>query len=565
MDKFEINGVDIFNPLNQRTLDNIIECYIEYFGEEYREKITNKLQNATYLFLGSETPFYSTSNSVVDYYNGKLNDIIGKFNIENGLHKDLAFNVLLDRKLLKYVSKKGKLTKFKLSESQTNNLVKFIESKLHCSCEKDFKGDKEYFLSTILSKQSKVVSKSFKACLKKWNKTCKKNYNLIYKTGIRTRDKFGLVERKTKKIVDEYTRKENKVIEDYIVQKANINPSSVSKKEMDKYVDIFKDIIEKQSDFVTGYDIKNRMDLLTFLNLDKNRPYNECFKDNEVIDFFINDNISKKLKELRKESKQQVLKTSDYIKIAVKKLRKNNVQVDNDAKLEEKIFDFVVNNQGISGRFESNVSSDNKVSNICFLRQNLDLCVDTLIHEMTHLVSSNTFTYKDNDNNIKQYRKVGFYEYGNKNEYGFLNEIINEYVSQEICKIVRQKNIQIGEKKSRECLYSRALPVVEPFFNQHKEEIKKGLMSDDFSYLQNRFGDNMQYLDRIIKKYYETSDWNVMEDATRLNAYKSAVVKVNERIKEQDYNRQNFNFEDKDSFGLKDKEKSHNNDLEQSL
>lgn len=561
MDKFKINGVDIFDPLDKQTLDSIIECFIEYFGEEYREKISSKLHNATYLFLGSETPFYSTSNSVVDYYNEKLNEIISRFNIENGLHKDLAFNVFFDKKILKYVSKKGKLNKFKLSESQSDSLVEFIESILHCSCEKDFKGDKEKFLSTILSKQSKVISKNLKLCLKKWNKTCKKDYNSIYKIGVRTRDKFGIVERKTKKIVDEYTRKENKVIEDYIIQKTKINPSSISKKEMGKYVDIFKDIIEKPNDFVTGYDIKNRMELLTFLNLDKDRSYNECFKDKEIIDFFINDDISNKLKGLRIESKKQVLKTSDYIKIAAKKLKKNNVY--NDSKLEDKIFDFVVNNQGISGMFETNVSSDNKVSNICFLRQNLDLCVDTLIHEMTHLVSSNTIIYKDSGNNLKQYRKVGFYEYGSKNEYSFLNEIINEYVSQEICKIVKQKNIRIGEKKSRECLYSKALPVVEPFFNQHEPEIKKGLMSDNFSYLQDKFGDNMEYLNRIIKKYYETSDWNVMEDATRLNAYKSAVVKVNERIKERDYNRQNYNLEDK--FSSSFKEKSNNKDLEQNL
>ena len=59
-----------------------------------------------------------------------------------------------------------------------------------------------------------------------------------------------------------------------------------------------------------------------------------------------------------------------------------------------------------------------------------------------------------------------------------------------------------------------------------------------------------------------------MSDYKRYNPnFKSGLSneQVNERIKEQDYNRQNFNFEDKDSSGLKDKEKSHNNDLEQSL
>ncbi|MBR4407247.1 MAG: hypothetical protein IKT27_02935, partial [Clostridia bacterium] len=46
----KINGINIFNPLEGK-LDEIIECFVEFYGEKHREKITNNIKSAEYFFV----------------------------------------------------------------------------------------------------------------------------------------------------------------------------------------------------------------------------------------------------------------------------------------------------------------------------------------------------------------------------------------------------------------------------------------------------------------------------------------------------------------------------------
>ena len=48
--EIRINGVNVFNPLEGK-LDDIIECFVEFYGEKHREKITHNLKNTDYFFL----------------------------------------------------------------------------------------------------------------------------------------------------------------------------------------------------------------------------------------------------------------------------------------------------------------------------------------------------------------------------------------------------------------------------------------------------------------------------------------------------------------------------------
>jgi len=48
--EIRINGVNVFNPLEGK-LDDIIECFVEFYGEKHREKITHNLKNTEYFFM----------------------------------------------------------------------------------------------------------------------------------------------------------------------------------------------------------------------------------------------------------------------------------------------------------------------------------------------------------------------------------------------------------------------------------------------------------------------------------------------------------------------------------
>ena len=51
MIKFKVDGVEVFNPLKGK-LNSLIEYFVKFYGEEYRERITNRLTNTAYIFTG---------------------------------------------------------------------------------------------------------------------------------------------------------------------------------------------------------------------------------------------------------------------------------------------------------------------------------------------------------------------------------------------------------------------------------------------------------------------------------------------------------------------------------
>ena len=60
-----VEGVNIFNPIEGK-LDKIIDYFVKFYGEKYRERITQRLTHSTFLFLGSVSKYgnYSTENKV---------------------------------------------------------------------------------------------------------------------------------------------------------------------------------------------------------------------------------------------------------------------------------------------------------------------------------------------------------------------------------------------------------------------------------------------------------------------------------------------------------------------
>ena len=67
-----VDGVDVFNPIEGK-LDRLIEYFVDFYGEENREKITSRLKNTTYFFTGEigANVEHTTLNDLEEYFNKK--------------------------------------------------------------------------------------------------------------------------------------------------------------------------------------------------------------------------------------------------------------------------------------------------------------------------------------------------------------------------------------------------------------------------------------------------------------------------------------------------------------
>ena len=73
MIKFKVDGVEVFNPLKGK-LNALIEYFVKFYGEEYRERITNRLTNTAYIFTGEVGAInsHSTCDDLEEYYDKKI-------------------------------------------------------------------------------------------------------------------------------------------------------------------------------------------------------------------------------------------------------------------------------------------------------------------------------------------------------------------------------------------------------------------------------------------------------------------------------------------------------------
>ena len=84
-----VDGVDVFNPIEGK-LDRLIEYFVDFYGEENREKIASRLKNTTYFFIGEigAKVEHTTINDLEAYFDRK------KSKVAESLFKELGVESL---------------------------------------------------------------------------------------------------------------------------------------------------------------------------------------------------------------------------------------------------------------------------------------------------------------------------------------------------------------------------------------------------------------------------------------------------------------------------------------
>ena len=63
--KLILDGIDVFNPIDGK-IDDLIELFVNFQGEKYRDKITKNIKNTFFIFL-PKSGTYSLSLTLNDY------------------------------------------------------------------------------------------------------------------------------------------------------------------------------------------------------------------------------------------------------------------------------------------------------------------------------------------------------------------------------------------------------------------------------------------------------------------------------------------------------------------
>ena len=94
METCKVNGIDIFNPVQEKQIDEVINYIVDFYGEKYRSQIVENIKWANFLFVGKNVGSQSvTSVSVFEYYNKKYQTLAKEFYGEFGI-EDLKYGYL---------------------------------------------------------------------------------------------------------------------------------------------------------------------------------------------------------------------------------------------------------------------------------------------------------------------------------------------------------------------------------------------------------------------------------------------------------------------------------------
>ena len=501
MEKLIIDGEDIFYPLNDKNFEQIIDCFVEYFGEKYRGIIETRLNDATFLFLGEVRKANSTRDSVQRYSSNKLTKILQDFNKKHGVYEDSETNLLFNKEISKHIFSDKK--KLNLDDYEETALLSIAISVSNKDIIKDFNYNHIEFLDYVFKNEQDKLRAKFSAIQNDWEANYKEFYDKYQRLNEVTSIIYDLKEKKVRKIQEDTERAEEELVKNALKQyNKHIDKSfSVKEEELKDYYDIYKDLIEKNPDFVTEYDKKKRMKLFTFLGIDKNKSYEECLKSEELRSLFENESFKNAINKLREDEVENLFENCAYLKHAKEILEKNGYDLKHDIGTKRAIKNFVIDNNFESGFVRFSMTKDLKIKPVCVLPQCLELTKETLIHEMAHIVTSNVILKKFDAFSFKVEGRIGTEEVGGI-RYGFLNEILNEIVTQEVSEIAKKHSLKIGGREERNCYYTKGIDIVKPFFDKNKEEIKSNLIEGEKDYFSTNFKEDFKELDILLQKRY---------------------------------------------------------------
>lgn len=521
-----IDGVNIFYPL-QNKLDGLIEYFVKFYGEEYREKINRRLKNAIYFFLGEEDAIlgHSTKDDVSDYYTKKLKNLKRQFYMDLGWNGKPLFNVDVDlQKTYNFIIdfKNKNITQRKYSIKTLYNVFLFSNVfGLIKDVEIKSKVDKLSCVFKILNNDASynILKEGLQKAYLKWKFEYEKPYFKILSEKNEKNSLFEKLEKKSLEISAGYEKEIEDLFINYFSKITGENVENLkNNNEIYGYVDTFIDIIEKRTEFLTEYDRENRIKFFKFLGYDCGEIYENYLFNDSLRNIIYNKKLINSYWDLKDNYILDKCYFSPYLEDAFKDLLDKNIDpVESNVVID--FFEYVGVNDGNLAWTIPIIKKDFKEPFcICTCKQYLILDTQTLIHEQIHMVETDIF-FKDSK--YVGY-KIGFENFNGKGvkrikECTILNEVITDYFACKIYEQCKKDSFEVGYAPYQSSAYSRCFGLLKNFIEENLELIKKCKMSTEPNSFQKAIGkENFKRLADVVNECYQLESEEIKKAATEI-------------------------------------------------
>lgn len=498
--EYNFDGKNIFNPIDNR-MQEVIDTFVEFYGEENRNHISSQLNNAKIFFLG-QVGYYgknALSKTIECCFLNKQNEIIKKLLNKNNITDidPLQFNYSLSTFNVYGTNDKYDVTTL-MEGLGFFKQAKTLEEKDEIY--QDIMHDSQAY-GRFIEKVYKL-KKAQQQIDDKKNKTISK-LPLYLKSISSFNDLKNQYNNNIKQLLIDYGKNHN--------LKLNTN---IQLFELENTIDAI--LSKNPFRYVNLNNVKNLLDFLGIEYERNDKDYEKILKNEKLKNILSDQDFYENFNRLKIERYTKEIENNVFFKDFIDNLIKNN-NLYNVNKIVDSVVNFIFSNSNAG--YVQMVSEGEKSYNLCVLPQAFDLNDALLLHEFTHIVE--TDFYRDENGELNY--KVGFIEATLKetkenydvkemvknklqnsieddNEENqidedeintYFNEVVTDYLACKIYNIFREKNRPIGLREGQFLSsYSLAFPLIQGFLEDNLEEIKACRISSDSNAFRKLIGED---------------------------------------------------------------------------
>ena len=520
MENLTFGGVNIFDPIHLK-MGEIIEQFVLYYGENYRQKIERTLgDNTTFIFvpqtgsdfymdeleLGMQNYIYDIT---CDYYNHFKTDL--NVNLFDVLGMPFEYDDIVNAEQ-KWLSGKP------LKGNDKKIIASFIKGAGGTSSTKAG-------VVNLINKFKEQYKLKVLPHLKQLE-TEQKNV-----LGIMTQN-YNAIEAEK----DNYYNDLMDLIENYFYFVVAHSGANFSNSDVEQLMPIYKELIVagKLPKVVTPKQAEDYIKLLNSLNIDYGDCYLDYYKNKEEFEHIIfKPALMHQIKTLDKELENNLRDKNIFFTSAVKIIESLNMKYPQHKKnVIENLYSFIYYDDCAGFVVSYIEEGTNEYKHVCICGDYITLGTDTLIHEMNHLVEMNLLF--ENDMYICEKSgldivPIGKYSdfFGQNSDkfcdkdgnrhYMYLSEALNEFFALEITNQLAENGQELCIGQKCRSAYRFLFPVLGKFMEDNKELLKKAKMEDSIE---------------AVYKLIPKTDLNMLSKiSTKVITSKGFISKVAEEIK----------------------------------
>ena len=512
------NLIDLANPLKNK-MRNLIECFVEVYGEEHRADISRILHETTLVFLDELTidqDAFATSRLKT------VNELI-----------DSSF-----RKFYEFTcAQAGVIPKKKTPSISFIKLKNFFEGDLEKS--ESLKNDMLYFYTNMFGLREgdvktfvdnpekfeymKILTEDLQSAFN--NKKFVGYYSL--KDMIEDRERIisgnGRATPESAKLLEQASIRSNTDILSFFEQEfGNIDYSDkFVNKQCEKFNlsflgDLF-DYCENETS-----ELKNKDEIY--------RTIKSIFKDSEISEKSFQDvlmGIGAQIRQNLEERYQLIDYISNNFKGVANKslqiLEKLNLSSDERYYVQKKADEFLNDYSTVPGEHLRTMTKEGKMINVCYFLSYFRLDLNTILHELNHAINTSVKW------NI--YKSGLFFADNTKSQNRTLNEVINEYITSKVYKSADKRGLgDLCSIAPITAAYRLFFPLLGDFIEENLEKFLEASRNADINVMYKNFGKKINALGDEIDCLYA----GFHKEEGLLNAYMKLVLNQDCLAKEED-------------------------------